>query len=65
MQGLKGQGVLFNASSTVALEDTALYVLINDTAFETDWCGIATLWLLFYSYQSSDSITYLLQTSSY
>ena len=64
MQGLKGQGVLFNASSTVALEDTALYVLINDTAFETDWCGIATLWLL-HSYQSSDSITYLLQTSSY
>jgi hypothetical protein len=61
---LKGQGVLFNASSTVALEDTALYVLINDTAFETDWCGIATLWLL-HSYQSSDSITYLLQTSSY
>ena len=57
--------MLFNTSSTVALEDTALYVLVNDTAFETDWCGIATLWLL-HSYQStSDSITYLLQTSSY
>jgi hypothetical protein len=64
LQGLKGQGVLFNTSSTVALEDTALYVLVNDTAFETDWCVIATLWLL-HSYQSSDSITYLLQTSSY
>lgn len=36
---LKGQGVLFNTSSTVALEDTALYVLVNDSAFETDWAN--------------------------
>ena len=52
--------MLFNTSSTVALEDTALYVLVNDTAFETDWCVAATLWLL-HSYQSSDYS--LLQTA--
>ena len=29
----KGEHVTFNSSNTIAAEDTALYVLVNDSAF--------------------------------
>ena len=39
---LKGDGVVFNTSNTVAKEDTALYVLVNDTAFGPEWIAAVT-----------------------
>jgi hypothetical protein len=38
---LKGQGVLFNDSSTVAKEDTALYVLCSQLALRAEFVSVA------------------------
>lgn len=34
---LRGEAVVFNSSNTIEREDTALYVLVNDTGFEPTW----------------------------